>query len=278
MPSRRGVLHSLLTTSALGVSGCVGDSPTDPPAATEPATPTPDRTRRVSIGETVTVDGTSVTVADPRVRKSISTLGVHGPTFETFGGQFVVADVAGGDPGQIGGTFRASVDGETAPISGPRGDADPLPIADTERTYAFPFPVQSVETAAIRWSREEHTVYWDLPAEIRDALATEPAFRVVEFGLPRRDGELVLDLTVENEGDRDGLFWMQASFDAFSGHEIVQFPVPAGESRDYTGRANGLVLQFENNDGGTFEIEYPSEDGTDVLERTVSVSETPAES
>lgn len=186
--------------------------------------------------------------------------------------------MAGTDLDHIDGTFRASINGETTPVNGPRGGVDHIPIADTEQTYAFPFPVQSVETAAITWSREEYTIYWEFPAEIRDALATEPAFRVTEFRVPRRDGELVLDVTVENEGDRDGLFWMQVSFEAFSGHELIQLPVPAGESRDYTGRANGLVLQFEDNGGGTLEIKHPSEDGIEVVRRTVSVSETPADS
>lgn len=285
-----------VTTTALGttsVAGCVSNQPsandsgggtstesppdaTPTPATTEGGTPT--ETRHLSLGQTATIDGASVTVSSPRVRKSILTLDVHGSTFETFTGQFVVTDLTGGDLDQIEGIFRASVDGETAPINGPRGDVDPLPIAETEQTYAFPFPVQSVETAAIKWSHEEQTACWDFPASIRDALAREPAFRVTEFRLLHRDGELVLDVTVENKGDRDGLFWMQLSFDAFSGHEIIQFQVPAGESHDYTGRANGLVLQFENNGGGTFELRHPSEDGVEVLERTVSVSETPTDS
>ena len=136
----------------------------------------------------------------------------------------------------------------------------------------FPFPVVQSDTAAVRWTIEQTTIYWDFPTPVRTALASEPDFRVESVEVPRRDGELVLDLLVANEGDRDGTFKAEVSMEAFSGKERIEFTVPAGESRRYTGRAGKMLLYFENNGGGTLTVTYTAADGLTQLERTVEVS------
>jgi hypothetical protein len=219
------------------------------------------------MGRPVPVDGTEYRVATPRLSKGLVALGVHDATLRSSAGQFVVVDVRrDGDPPDLltDTPIRPTVDGSTPP------DSDPVPSADTGR-WGFPFPVVESDTAAIRWRTPGTTIYWDLPTGMRAALASEPNFRVQSVAVPRRDGDLVLDLLVANDGQRDGMFRAEVSMESFSGSEIIEFPVLAGESRRYTGRAEKILLYFENNGGGTLTVTYPGGDGLTRLERTVEV-------
>jgi hypothetical protein len=219
--------------------------------------------------ETVEAGDTRMTVGNPRVGKAVTTRGVHDPRVLAHAGQFVIVDVHvdGSPPDRLDDvTLGSSVAGTPLP------DGDPVTALD-EGGFGFPFPAERHETAAIRWEPDDGAVLWDLPETVRDALASEPVFRVEEFAVPRRDGRLVLELAVANDGDRDGRFLAEVSIGGFSGREIIGFPVPAGESRRYSGRAGKMLLYFENNGGGTLTVGYPGPDGMTEVTRTVDVPE-----
>lgn len=264
---KRRPMLALLGAGATGVAGCLGPSPGSPSPASR-GTPTPDATRRVSMGRTVGVEGVSATVRDPRVRKAVVTRGAH--TFVVAAaGQYVVVDVTA--DGTVPDDHDA-VDLRSAVDGAPLADADP--IRTVGGSHAFPFPAERHESAAVHRAAGGAEVYWELPRAVLEALATEPRFRVDDLSVPRRDGDLVLELTVANEGDRDGRFRARVSFEGFSGGSVVEFAVPAGETRSYSGRPGGVLLYLDNDGGGTLTVQFPGDDGLERLEHDVKVSGT----
>ncbi|MEF8840279.1 MAG: hypothetical protein V5A62_01450 [Haloarculaceae archaeon] len=264
------------------VAGCVGRPPgggtaTGTSTPFESATPTEAGTStsegtRVPVGESIEVGGVPMTVSNPRVRKGVLAMGVHDPAVRAAEGQFVVVDVTveGREPDRLeGGTLRSSVDGDLLP----EGDAV---STLTEGVYAVPFSAERHETATVAWQTDYRTVHWTLPEEIRETLPLEPAFHVEGMDIPRRDGQLVLELTVANEGEREGVFLAEVSSRAFSGNDVVSFPVPTGKTRTYTGRAGKMLLYFENNGGGTLTVRYLGDGGVSRIARSREVGETPA--
>lgn len=273
--------RSYLATFGAGVAsltGCLG-VPTNRGATRSESTRTPQpsptaeptattASRRLPMGRSVTVDGSELRVANPSLEKAILAPGVHDPTVRTTAGQFVVVDVRrDGEPLDRGteAVLRSSVDGE------PPRESEPVPSAEPGR-WGFPFPAVESERAAVRWRTDGGDIYWNLPTTVRTTLDAKPSFRVTSATVPRRDGRLVLDLTVVNDGTRDGRFRAVVSMEAFSGREVIEFPVPAGESRRYTGRAGKLLLYFENNGGGTLAVRYPTDGSMARIERTVELS------
>lgn len=270
--TRRGVLATLGVS--LVSAGCLSSPPADQSNTTGGTSPTPtpasDDGRRVSMGTTVTVGGTSITVENPRVRKAVVTPGMAHTRVVANAGQFVVVDITvnGTSPDQyFDRDFWSVVDGKTLQGS------DPLPTTD-ERGYAFTFPAARHDKAAIQWETDKSDVYWSLPQSVLETLAVEPKFVVTDFQVPRRSGELVLELTVANEGNRDGHFAARVSFEAYSGGSIIEFPIPSGESKSYIGRPGKILLYFENHGGETLTVEYPADDGLTTIERTVNTSKT----
>lgn len=269
-PTRRSVLTALGT--AVSAAGCLSPTPADHPTATGSATPTssPDA-RRVRMGRTVTVGTTEMTVENPRVRKAVVTQGLAHTHVVADAGQFVVVDVTvDGEPPDrpIDPDLRAVVDRTT--ISG----SDPLPTVGAASRYAFPFPAEHHDSASIKWATGTSNVRWELPPSIAETLAREPVFVVTEFRAPHRNGRRVLELSVANEGDRDGRFAARASFEGFSGGSVLTFPVPAGKTRSYTGSPGKVLLYFENHGGTTLTLQYPAGDGLTTAERTVQRSTT----
>lgn len=277
---RRRYLALVGASTSAGVgalAGCIGHSPGDGETVTptETATRTPSPApRRVPMGRSLTVGDTRLTVGNPRVRKGVFGIGMHDPRVEATAGQFVVADVTvdGRSPDRLDEVTVASVAGGSV-LPGGEGVAT---IHDG--VFAFPFPAEHHDSAAIGWQTEKRTVYWTLPGTVRDALAAEPTFRIDGFALPRRDGELLLELTVANDGDRDGRFIAEVSILNFSRNGTIEFPVPAGGSRTYRGRAGKIMLYFENDGDGTLTVQYPGDDGVARLERTRDVSDPTPES
>ena len=246
------------------------NTPSESPVSEPTTTPTPDGTR-VPVGESVEAGGLPMTVSNPRVRKGVFAMGVHGPAVRAADGQFVVVDVTvdGEAPDLLQcGTPRSSVESELVP----EGQAV---STTTGGVYAVPFPAERQEAAAVAWETDSRTVRWTFPGGIRDTLPRVPRFHVEEMDIVRRDGQLVLELTVANEGEREGVFIAEVSQRAFSGNDVVSFSVPAGESRMYTGRAGKMLLYFENNGGGTLTLRYLGDGGVSGMERTRTVGETP---
>lgn len=155
-------------------------------------------------------------------------------------------------------------------------EADPLPTTEAGR-FALPFPTARHDAAAVGWVTDGRDVHWTLPAAVRDALAVEPRFAVTGLRVPRRDGRLVVEMTVANEGGRDGTFAARVSLQGFSGGSVVEFPVPTGESRTYTGRPGSILLYAENRGGGVLTVQYPTHEGLTSVERTVSPPEATTE-
>ncbi|WP_248896768.1 hypothetical protein [Haloplanus halobius] len=264
---RRDVL-ALSGFGLAALAGCSGRSPNTP---TPMSTPSAAPDRHVPMGRTVTVDGTRLTVENPRVRKAAVSRGMTHTRVVAHAGQFVVADILidGEPPDRTAALdFRSVVDGEYLPGS------DPLPSVDGTASYAFSFPAERHETAAILRLTDGSRVSWDLPTTILETLALEPAFVVSDIRVLDRDGRLVLDMTVANEGARDGAFAARVSLEGFSGGHIVELPVPAGESRTYTGRPGDILLYLENQGGGTLTVHYPGDDGLTSVERTVQPART----
>lgn len=264
--TRRHVLGAV--GAVIASAGCLTarESGSDGEQAT--ATPTPGGGRRVAMGETVTLGATQMTVENPRVRKAVVTTGMAHTRVVAHDGQYVVVDVLvdGDDPETRAANLdlRASVDGE------PRPDGDPLPSLTGEpASYAFGFPARHHDTAAILHTGERSRVAWGLPAPVRATLAREPAFVVPDVQVRTRDGRRVLELSVVNEGERQGVFKARVSLVGFSGGSVVEFPVPAGGSRTYTGRPGDVLRYAANSGGGTLTVQYPADDGLTRVERAV---------
>lgn len=290
--TRRRLLRAFGTTGVGLVStGCLSqsetattDTPTatDTPTDTRTATPasrtttTPyDQDRQVSMGQTVSVGDRRITVKNPRVRKAVVISGMAHTRVIAQDGQFVVVDVLidGEQPKERTDLdLWSSVGGNQLP------ESDPLPsLVGEPSSYAFSFPAEQHEAAAILHTANESRVYWTLPTAVRETLAREPQFTVPKLHVPNRNGELKLDMTVTNEGDRDGTFKARVSLEGFSGGSVVEFPVPAGESRTYTGRPDDILLYMENQDGGTLTVQYPTDGGLTSAKRTVQLSQTATE-
>jgi hypothetical protein len=291
--TRRRLLEAAGTTgTVLITAGCLAndetssadtptgtDTQTDTPTATpasEATTTSEGRDRRVSVGQTVTVEDTSITVKNPRVRKAVVIEGMAHTRVIATEGQFVVVDVLidGEQPEEVTNLdLWSSVDGEQ--LSG----SDPLPsLIGKPEAYPFSFPAEHHEEAAILHTGENSRIYWSLPATVRDTLAREPKFTVPELEVLNHNGQLELNMTVANEGERDGVFKTRVSLDGFSGGSIVEFPVAAGESHTYTGRPDDILLYLENQGGGVLTVQYPTDDGLTTIERTVELSQTQTES
>lgn len=224
------------------------------------------------MGQTVTLDHRSVTVANTWVRTAVVSRGAH-TRVVAGAGQYVGVDVtvdgtALDDTGGRGGlAFRSAVDGSPVP------DGDALPTVESGR-FAVPFPAERHDAASIRWTTGESAVDWALPAAVRERLAAEPAFRVADLAVPRKDGDLGLEMTVANDGDRDGRFVARVSFEAFSGGAVVSLDVPAGGTRRYSGRPGSVLLYLDNSGGGRLTVEYPGVDGLRRVEHGVPASGT----
>lgn len=279
---RRRLLKTLGTTGAMLVSaGCLANgesAPSGTSPGTDSRTPTPssDGDRRVSMGQTVPIGDTRMTVKNPRVRKVVVTSGRAHTRVVAHEGQFVVVDVLidGEPPDETAElALRSSVDSSPLPKS------DPLSSLKGEpSSYAFLFPTKEHDTAAVLHTAEGARIYWNLPTTIRKSLAREPKFTIPNFQVQNRDGQLLLDMAVANEGDRDGTFNARVSLEGFSGGSIVEFPVPAGKSRIYTGRPGDILLYLENQGGGTLTVQYPADEGLTSIERIVQSPRTATES
>ncbi|WP_324759830.1 hypothetical protein [Haloarcula montana] len=244
------------------------DETTPSPTPTDGSTPTPTVDRqRVGVGETVSVNGTSVTVSNPRVRLAIPVSGMHVLPLTTDVGQFVVVDVTvdGSPAAELDEAFGATVGGDRVQESTPQSTT-------TAGAFGVPFPVGDHDTAAVRWTAGSTTaVDWALPDSVRAALAETPAFRVTSFESRVADGQRVVELAVRNDGGRDGRFLGRLSFEGFSGGDLLSFAVPKGGSERYSGRPGKVLLYFENNGGETLTLQYPGVDGMESVEHTVPV-------
>lgn len=221
---RRRHLLSVLSASAVSLSGCVGslgfdgsadDSATTPgdSATTAPgdsATPgssttpddrstTSDDPITLSVGETFETDrGGTLTVEGVRIRKSIVSGGVHFDPVVLPDRQFVVAHLSVSSPGagttgrtdylrsrELDSRFRVTLDGTRYP--GDDRVFHVVPRSDDPEGVRLGFPVPApatVERGSVVWTTGVPEVRWSLTADHRDALARPPQFEVREFAVP----------------------------------------------------------------------------------------------
>lgn len=192
-----------------------------------------------SIGESYdTRSGPSVTVRNPRLRKSVVVDQHTSPVQMAPDRQFVVVDVATEastdsgrrEAGSLGSRFRVLTDGTPA-----RGRSAPLRPAfhpsETGRPVGVPVPIATADEAAVAWVRGlPKSVAWSLPDGVVTSLDTAPSFRVESVDVSDETDPQVT-LTVTNTGDRDGTFYANVSGSRVQdGNAVVGFAVPASET------------------------------------------------
>lgn len=259
----RATRRTTLRLCGLGLAGvAAGCSAVDEPAATsrpETAThepPTANTSTRtttaspatVPMGERVSVDGATVTVSQPRVRKIVYTRDAH-PTHHVAPAgdpeaQFLTVEATG-----AGITERSLVpviDGTPR-----RGDVYRIGADDEYRgRIGFRLPIETVQSGAVEWrpsSGQRHR--WALPDSQVAALGASPRFTVEAFDPPEeleRGEQFSASVTVRNSGNRDGRFLGIAADVGSASVPLAgpfEFPVAAGET--VTQDVSGIEAQWD---------------------------------
>lgn len=253
-----GGLCSIAGCLSLGGEDAAGTGTGTPGTETRSATPTArrDDVTRVEFGQQAPVAGREVSLSEPRVRKAVFTYSqAHNQYLGAWKGQFVVVDV--------------HVDGAPAEeLEGFELHPSVEAVEDTRRgaeqgQFAVPFPVGEYESPTVVADDGDEQTHWVLPDATAERLAVEPRFSIQDSNL-HWDGEAwTLELTVSNEGQRGGWFRATVTTMGVSGNGPLQFEVPAGESRTYSGTAGGYLEYFDDDDDGRLTIEYPASDGVE---------------
>lgn len=226
-PTRRELLAMATGAGVAGLAGCAGGDQ----GGARKGDPSGYPVRRLSIGETATTDGEgSVTVANPRLRKSVVIDQHTSPVGMAADRQWIVVDLASDAAEADRPSFRALTDDE--PVAGRSAPLRPSfhPV-ESGRPVGVPVPVAPADRGAVAWVRGlPESVLWTLPDAVVDGLASAPSFRVERVAVAdERDPELTL--TVRNEGDRDGTFHANvAGSQVKDGNAVVAVDVPAGRT------------------------------------------------
>ena len=186
---------------------------------------------RLSIGETADFeDGRSLTVSSPTVQKSI--VASH-DTFLSLGreadSQFVVVDVTGTaafEPSSFALERDGSVEDPTSTYPAVR------PVARECRDTCVPIvaPIEAADEAAVVYRSDEKRAFWELDEETVAHLSRTPELKLRDAVIGEQDGDIELEFTVENVGERDGTFRaLVAPEGMYDVEEPVSFPVPTGE-------------------------------------------------
>ena len=246
---RRSLLAAAGTAVGAGVAGCL-DALGGPADGDDSAEGPRD------LGEAAAVDDAQVAVESATVQRSLIQHHLWRDLYEPADGQLLVVE--------------ASIDGEIEGVGDARGGDEPLFSArlDGERVdsamrvprygnaewAALSVPVRSVEAAAVVLEAGDGPA-WRLPAAARERLAAAPEYHVHDAALREAGDGTVLDLVVENRGDRDGTF--RAVVASASGGDMdapVRLPVAAGETLEETVR-HSLVDRGSAERGFTHEVD-----------------------
>lgn len=138
-------------------------------------------------------------------------------------------------------TVSLNLDGETSrPAFSSRVSGSPLPEPPEGQPIGVSVPVSAVEQASVRFEARGSVSTWDVPDELLASFDAVPVFSVQEATITGEECKTtpndvehgILELTVENTGDRDGRF--QALSRASNGpadlRHYLSVPVPSGES------------------------------------------------
>lgn len=261
---RRRELVAAAGSGALSVAGCLGRVPRGPSTGGGGA----------PFGTAQTLDGGTLTLANPRLRKAVvADYGI----WQEVGcgdGQYVVVDAttAGSVPTRFTDMDLESVAGGepvTEPLLVVRGEPGAAPRDPSQwdrRPLAFAFPDEAVERASVRWRAGGTTANWTLGADLRERLPVEPSFELRRFEVERDGGDVRLSLRVGNTGDRPGRFLGRVSYEQIhDASSVVALDVPVGEAAAYDGVPP--ILAGIARDGRVVTMGYSGVDGRARAER-----------
>lgn len=229
---RRRRALQLVGGTVCALAGCLGqnDSDTEPTPAQDPgktttprAEPTP-RELGTQAGDGVTVDAVSV-------QRSVIHHHAWREIHEPDDGQMLV--VVGSAPDSDT-QFDARLDGDSV------DSTERTELRRDSRLYALSVPVGSVDEAEIVLQNGAKPA-WRLPDGVTESLAAAPEFRLTTAEILDVDGETGLRLTLENRGERDGVFRGVANYaDAADADSQIEIPVPASETVTETVQPSAL--------------------------------------
>lgn len=204
----------LATFGVVATAGCVG------PMLSGNESP-------VQMGETAGIAGVTVSLSNPRLREAIF-LGLGEFITLEVGEdqQFLLVDVGPrerrSELAEL--ELRVTVDGKAF-----TPEYDPTTI-DSETAIGVPVPVTTASSGSVDLLSGDERMSWTLPDRILESLDTVPRFAVLDATARTEGGDVVMELTVENSGNRDGSFRALAapkSVDDFSSK--IEFAVPMGD-------------------------------------------------
>jgi hypothetical protein len=222
MPSSRRALLTGVGAALTGLAGCLdtsGDGPSTTPTSTPTGTPASPALTDAALGDSVTVDGVTLTVSDATDAHSIRYLtapdafGVLGAAAGADSDQFVLVRVsaAGGDDPPAPEHFSLVADGTgydagiegvgparvDAPVSGrPYGGS-------TRRGYLgfrIPAPLDAADVAVVF----ADAARWSLPDAVVDGLQSPPPAFETTLSVPdavAADEAISVRIDVTNEGE-----------------------------------------------------------------------------
>ena len=223
---RRRHAHQSLGSAALSAAGCVTtDEPQTGTTRTEPKTPAADTDH--TLGDEVLVDGLRpVMVKSVTVQRSVIHHHLYREVYEPVDAQMLVlaGQIPDGADPEFDIQFQTRIDGTLIDAAARTW------LVSGDRIYTLSVPVETVTEAALVLQAGERPA-WTLPETVIDRLAVAPAFHLHDATVIEADGETALELTVENRGDRDGVFRAVAKHDsAADADAAIRFPVPADDT------------------------------------------------
>lgn len=236
---RRRVL-GFVGAAIIPFSGCseggqaVADETETPrPTHSPTGTTTEPPPQRLAFGGTATfADGTTLTVVDPTVQKSIIADADAFLLVERYAGhQFVVVSVQGSaavEPSD----FAVRRDGRVEAPPEQRSCVEPVTRDCSATCIGLPIVTGATDDAAVVYQPADRVrAAWDLPAETVGLFAVQPRCELREAELTDRDGEVAVRFTVENVGARDaGFRALVAPEDIADVSDPAGFVVPEGET------------------------------------------------
>ncbi|ESS06866.1 MAG: hypothetical protein A07HB70_00835 [uncultured archaeon A07HB70] len=236
---RRRVLATLGTAAFGSMAGCAGetDRGSDESTLTDETTAPPPPTiepKRRGTGESARVaDGVFLTIADPSVRSSVVVYNSPVLSVQGAGVQFVVVSVEG-DTDFEPSSFVLERDGaiQSPPPQQTQQHVGGVARECDGRCLGIPVEAEAAESAGIAYRPDDQVLaVWGLDDSTVAAFPNVPDLRLQSAIITEQEGDVAVELSVENVGERDGvfLFIIAPAWVADAG-EPFGFRVPRGET------------------------------------------------
>jgi hypothetical protein len=181
----------------------------------------------VKNGSVVEVAGGTLRVTATDIYRSLVSPVRDNRVYEPDGGQFLRLQVQSDGTGTVEPRDELVLElGGTSVSSNPDIPRNVI-LTEDGTEVALGLPVAATESAQIRFTRGERPA-WRVPASLVESFGIAPEFHLLSADIVEQNGETALDLSVENRGDRDGIFRCTVA----SGDEIpepVRFTVGVGQ-------------------------------------------------